>query len=133
VKTTLTPETPRGALWAGRILSALAIAFLVFDATVKLIQSPAAVEPTVALGFRATQLLTIGAIELVCLALYAFPRTAVLGALLLTGYLGGAVAINLRAEMPTFNLIFPFILGALIWGGLLLRERRLLALIPIRA
>jgi DoxX-like family len=76
--------------------------------------------------------LMIGLIELVCLALYILPRTAVLGAILLTGFLGGAFAINLRAGMPTFNQIFPFIIGALMWGGLYLRERRLGALLPVR-
>jgi hypothetical protein len=69
--------------------------------------------------------------ELICLALYAFPRTAVFGAVLLTGYLGGAVATNLRADTPMFNVAFPFIIGAFVWAGMLLRERRLLALLPL--
>ena len=122
----------KGALWSGRVLSGLAIAFLVFDCIVKLMQSPMAIEPTVQLGYRAEHVFVIGAIELVCLVLYAFPRTAVLGAMLLTGYLGGAVATNLRAGTPAFNIVFPFIIGAMVWGGLLLREKRLLALMPIR-
>jgi hypothetical protein len=100
---------------------------------VKVIQSPLAVEPTTALGFTANLVLPLGMIELICLVLYAIPRTAVLGALLLTGYLGGAVAINLRAGTPVFNIIFPFIIGALIWGGLYLRERRLHSLLPLRS
>jgi hypothetical protein len=128
----MTTTASRGALIAGWVASGLAIAFLVFDTVVKVIQSPLAVEPTVGLGFRPERVLVIGLIQLVCLALYAFPRTAVLGALLLTGFLGGAVAINLRAEMPTFNIVFPFLIGALVWAGVLLREPRLRALVPFR-
>jgi hypothetical protein len=127
-----TPAASRGAQIAGWIASGLAIAFLVFDTVVKVIQSPMAVEPTVGLGYRAERVLVIGLIELVCLALYAFPRTAVLGAVLLTGYLGGAVAINLRAETPMFNIVFPFLIGAFVWAGVLLREQRLRALVPFR-
>lgn len=125
-----TPSKP--ALLAGRILTGFTIAFLLFDVVVKILQRPEAVEPTAALGFSAGSVLTIGLIELICLALYVFPRTAVLGAVLMTGFLGGAFAINMRAGMPIFNQVFPFIIGALMWGGLYLRERRLGALLPLR-
>jgi hypothetical protein len=126
-------KSSRAAVWVGRALSGFALLFLVFDTVIKLIQSPFAVEPTVGLGFRADQVVIIGVIELLCIALYAFPRTAVLGAMLMTGYLGGAVAINFRAGMPAFNIIFPFIIGALVWGGLMLREKRLWSLLPFRS
>jgi hypothetical protein len=118
--------------WTGIILSALSILFLLFDGVIKVMQRPEAVKPTTELGYAANLLVPIGLIELVCLLLYALPGTSVLGAILLTGYLGGAVATNLRAEMPTFNIIFPFIIGAMIWGGLFLREPRLRALLPWR-
>ncbi|MDP9311205.1 MAG: DoxX family protein [Chloroflexota bacterium] len=112
-------------IWAGRVLSAIAILFLAFDTIIKVLNLPSAVEATTQLGYGAGQVVTIGIIELVCLALYVIPRTAVLGALLLTGYLGGAVAIHMRAASGFFPLVFPLIIGTLIWGGLLLRDQRL--------
>ena len=81
---------------------------------------------------RRPALVTIGLIELACLAIYAIPRTAVLGAILLTGYLGGAIATQVRAESTLFSIIFPAIIGALIWGGLFLRDARLRALILLQ-
>ncbi len=118
--------------WIGRSLSILAIMFLTFDTIIKIIQHPMATEATVKLGYIATLVQTIGVIELVGLALYAFPRTAVLGAILMTGHLGGAVATHLRAGSDTFSLIFPFIIGAFIWGGLYLRNQQLRTLVPIQ-
>jgi hypothetical protein len=117
------------ALWAGRILSALAILFLAFDSIIKVLNLPPAVEATTQLGYPAGVVVAIGLIELACLAIYAIPRTAVLGAILLTGYLGGAIATQVRAESALFSLVFPLIIGALIWGGLFLRDARLRALI----
>lgn len=87
-----------------------------------------AVEATTQLGYPAGLVITIGVIELVCLAVYAIPRTSTLGAILLTGYLGGAFATQLRAESAPFSLVFPLIIGALIWGGLFLRDGRARAL-----
>lgn len=124
--------TSKTTLWAGIIISALAILFLAFDSAVKIIQSPLAVAPTIELGYAANLVMPIGLIELACLILYVIPRTSVLGAILFTGYLGGAVTTNLRAGMPAFNIIFPFIIGALIWGGLYLRDHRLRTLVPLR-
>src|SRR5688572_6863559 len=86
------------ARWASRILSGIAVLFLTFDTTIKLVAVTAAVESTVQLGFAPHHLLTIGLIELACLVLYLVPRTAVLGAVLWTGYLGGAIATHLRLE-----------------------------------
>lgn len=119
-------------LWAGRIISALAILFLIFDGVIKVIQHPEAVEPTMQLGYPAGLVMGIGLIELVCLAVYVIPQTSILGAILLTGYLGGAVATQVRAGSNLFSVVFPVIIGALIWGGLWLRDDRLRALIPLR-
>jgi hypothetical protein len=119
------------ALWAGRIASALAVLFLIFDGGIKVLQLAPAVEATTQLGYPASLVLIIGAIELACLIVYAIPRTAVLGAILLTGYLGGAIATQLRSGAPAFPVVFPLIIGALLWGGLYLRDQRLRALIPL--
>jgi hypothetical protein len=120
-------------LWTGRILSGLAIAFLLFDTIIKVLKLPVAVDGTVQLGYPANTVFGIGVIELICLALYAFPRTTVLGAILLTGYLGGAVATHVRIGSPLFShVLFPIYVAALIWGGIYLREWRLRALVPLR-
>ena len=117
----------RVALWGGRAVSGLAILFLLFDAVIKVLNLAPAVEATTQLGYAAGLVAAIGLIQLACLALYAIPRTAALGAVLLTGYLGGAVATHLRAGSPPFSLVFPLIIGARVWGGLLLRDARLRA------
>ena len=119
--------------WTGRVLSGLAIAFLLFDSVLKVLQLPAAVEGTVQLGYPESVIVVIGVIELVCLVLYATPRTAVLGAILLTGYLGGAIATHVRIDSPLFtHTLFPIYVAALIWGGIFLREHRLRDLVPLR-
>jgi hypothetical protein len=120
-------------LWAGRITSALAVLFLLFDGVIKVIQHPEAVRPTTQLGYPASLVVGIGVIELACLVVYIIPQTSVLGAILLTGYLGGAVATQLRAGSDLFSLIFPVIIGLLVWGGLFWRDDRLRALIPLRS
>ncbi len=115
----------RGARWTGRVLSALALAFLAMDATIKLLRSSQAVAGTVALGYPEGVLVELGAIQLACWILYAVPRTAVLGALLWTGYLGGAVATQLRVGNPLLtHVLFPVYVAALLWGGLWLRDGR---------
>jgi hypothetical protein len=116
------------AVRIGRTLSALAIAFLALDGGMKALRLAPAVDSSVQLGYAADLILGLGVLELACLALYALPRTAPLGALLLTGYLGGAVATHVRAGSPVFSAIFPAIIGALVWGGLYLRDARLRAL-----
>jgi DoxX-like family len=118
-------------LWAGRILSALSVLFLLFDAAGHLIVPSAVVEAFNRLGYPLGLSSALGIIELVCLAVYAIPRTAILGAILLTGYLGGAVATHLRVHDPVFDTIFPIIFGVLVWAGLYLRDPRLRALIPV--
>ena len=119
-------------LWAGRIISALAILFLAFDSAIKVLNLAPAVEATTQLGYGAGLVVGIGMIELICLSIYTVPRTAVLGAILLTGYLGGAIATQVRAGAPLFSVLFPLIIGALIWGGLFVRDERLRTLILSR-
>jgi DoxX-like family len=120
-------------VWVGRVLSALAVLFLMFDGVIKVLKLPPAIEGTVKLGYPESVIVGIGAVELVCLALYALPQTSVLGAILLTGYLGGAIATHVRVGSPLFtHTLFPIYVAALIWGGLFLREERLHILLPIR-
>jgi hypothetical protein len=114
--------------WAGRILSGIAVLFLTFDTAIKL--AGPAVDATAQLGFAPHHLLTIGLIELACLVIYLIPRTAPLGAVLWTGYLGGAIATHLRLENPLFShTLFPIYVAALLWGGLYLRDARVRALL----
>ena len=120
-------------LWAGRIMSALPALFLLFDGGAKLVQPAPVVEGTVKLGYPVSVILGLGIVLLASTLLSIIPRTAVLGAILLTGYLGGAVASNLRIQEGWFAILFPVFFGALIWGGLYLRDARLRALIPLRS
>jgi hypothetical protein len=119
-------------LWTGRILSVLSGLFLLFDGAMKLVKPASVVEATSRLGFPESALTGTGLALLACTILYLIPRTAVLGAILLTGYLGGAVAIQTRAGSSAFETLFPGIFGALVWGGLFLQDERLRALIPLR-
>ncbi len=120
--------------WAGNILSGMAVLFLIFDLSIKLIGAQEAVDGTVQLGWAPHHLPIIGVIQLACLALYLIPRTAPLGAILWTGYLGGAIATHLRVDNPLFShILFPIYIAAFIWGGLYLRDARVRALLrPIR-
>jgi len=122
----------KGALWTGRIMSALPALFLLFDGAMKLVQPDPVVKATVELGYAESVLLPLGIVLLVCTVLYLVPRTAVLGAILLTGYLGGAVATHVRAGQGPFEILFPVLFGALLWGGLVLRDVRLRSLLPWR-
>ena len=126
----------RKTLWTGRILSGLVVLFLLVDAGFKLIKPlPApAVQAFAQLGYPIGLAAGIGILLLSCVALYLIPRTSVLGAILLTGYLGGAVASHVRVGDPWFShALFPVYIGLLIWGGLYLRDQRLRALIPLRS
>ena len=127
---TVTSSKPM--LWTGRILSALAILFLTFDSVIKVLTLPPAVESTTQLGYASSLLLGLGLLELLCLVLYIIPRTAVLGAIVMTGYLGGAIATHIRAGSPLFSVVFPVIIGLLLWGGLFFRNHQLRALIPLQ-
>jgi ABC-type transport system involved in cytochrome c biogenesis permease component len=123
----------KGRLWTGRIMSGLPALFLLIDAVGKLLRPAPVVETTVQLGYPESVLLGLGIVLLTCTILYLMPRTAVLGAILLTGYLGGAIATHVRVGSPLFShILFPVYLAVLIWGGLFLRDERLRALIPLR-
>ena len=116
--------------WAGRVLSGIAVLFLTFDVGIKLVRSKDAVEGTAQLGWAPHHLPILGAIQAVCLALYLVPRTAPLGAVLWTGYLGGAIATHLRLDNPLFtHILFPVYVAALLWAGLYLRDDRVRALL----
>lgn len=128
----LSSPTAGKAVWAGRILSGIVTALLLMDGVMKLAKPAPVVEAVAKLGYPDSTTTGIGVLLLVCTVLYALPRTAVLGAVLLTGYLGGATATNLRVEAGAFNVLFPSIIGALVWGGLMLRDRRLTAVFPLR-
>jgi hypothetical protein len=119
-------------LWTGRILTAIPALFLTLDGVMKLVKPAPVVEATVQLGYPESVISAIGIVLLICTALYVIPRTSVLGAILLTGYLGGATASNVRMGGPLFNIVFPSLLGILIWGGIYARDARLRALIPLR-
>jgi hypothetical protein len=127
-----TAPISKSALWTGYILSGLSVLFMLFDGVAKLIKPAAVVTTTVQLGYPESAITGLGIALLVSTVLYAIPRTSVLGAILLTGYLGGATATHVRVGGPLFNIVFPGIFGVLIWGGLYLRDRRLQALIPFR-
>jgi hypothetical protein len=119
-------------LWASRVLSGLAALFLLVDGGMKLFKPPVVVEATVKLGFPESAIVGIGIVLLAGTLLYLIPRTAILGAVLLSGYLGGAVATNVRVGAPVFNIVFPIILSALLWGGMWLRDLRVRELLPLR-
>jgi hypothetical protein len=120
--------------WAGYILSGLPALFLLLDALGKLIKPQAVIEGTLELGYQESVILPLGIVLLICTVIYIIPRTAVLGAILLTGYLGGAVATHVRIGSPLFShKLFPVYLGMMIWLGLYLRDRRLRALVPLRS
>jgi len=116
-------------LWTGWVISAIAVLFLLFDGILHVLKPQPVVNSFAQLGFPLSLAVGLGVLELVCTVLYVFPRTAALGAILLTGYLGGATATQLRAGAEMFPLLFPGIIGLLIWGGLLLRDARLRALL----
>ena len=124
-------EISKGALWGGRIMGGLSGVFLALDAVLKLVQPAALVEATAKSGWPVSSLTGLGAVLLLSSLLYLFPKTAVLGAILLTGYLGGAVAAHVRAGDGWLQILFPAFFGALVWGGLWLRDPRIRALIPI--
>ena len=121
------------ALWAGRIISALPALFLLVDGIMKLVKPAVVVEATLQLGYPESTILGIGIVLLISTVLYLIPRTAILGAILLTGYLGGAVATHVRVGGGLFEVSFPIIFGVLIWLGLYLRDERLRALVPWRS
>lgn len=129
---TETAPVSKKRLWAGRVISALPALFLLVDGVMKLVKPAPVVEATVRLGYPESVILLLGIVLITCTVLYLIPRTSILGAILLTGYLGGAVATHVRVGEGLFPIGFPIIFGVLIWGGLWLRDDRLRALIPLR-
>jgi hypothetical protein len=125
-----TAPTSKGMLWTGRVISTLVVLFLVFDGVIKLMRIAPVMEAFARLGYSLSLPVPLGILLLACTLVYAIPRTAILGAILLTGYLGGATATHLRAGEPYY---FPVIFGALVWAGLFLREERLRTLVPLRS
>src|SRR5215470_15451357 len=123
--------TSKAKQWTGRVITVFTVAFLLFDAIVKVLRLPVAVVGTVRLGYPARLVMYIGIVELVCLGAYLYPRTAVVGAILLTGYLGGATATQVRVEDPWF--VFPVVVGVLVWAGLFLRNERFRALFSLQS
>jgi len=129
-----TSSVGKKRLVAGYVLTVLVALFLTFDTVIKVLKLAPAVQGTTKLGYPASAVLWIGLIELVCLTLYLVPRTSVLGALLLTGYLGGAIATHVRLGSPLLSrTLFPIYVALLLWGGLYLRETRLRELVPLRS
>jgi len=128
-----TSTVSKKRLKAGRILGALPALFLSVDGIGKLVKPAPVVEATVRLGYSENVILPLGIVLLACTAVHAIPRTCVIGAILLTGYLGGAVATQVRVGEGPFPVFFPVILGVLLWGGLYLRDDRVAALIPLRS
>jgi hypothetical protein len=121
------------ALWAGRIISGIVVLFLIFDGGIKLIPLDIVIETSRQLGIPENLAPTLGVLTLLGTVLYAFPRTSVLGAIVLTGYLGGAIYVHVRAGSPLFShTLFGVYLGLLIWGGLYLRDPLVRALMPFR-
>lgn len=121
------------AVWTGRALSALAILFLLFDSLTKLMMADPVVKASAQLGYPISLIPVTGGVLLFCLIVYAIPRTSVFGAMLLTGYLGGAVEANLRIGTPLFtNVLFPVYFAVVVWGGLFLRDGRARALFALR-
>lgn len=121
-----TDAQPAGArVWAGRVVTALVVLFLIFDGTTKIVEVAPVIEASAKVGLAKHVLPGIGFLLLTCTAVYAIPRTAVLGALLLTAYLGGATAIHVRAGSTAFETLFAVGFGGLVWLGLVLREPRL--------
>jgi len=125
------PSVSKGALWGGRIMSWLPALFLLVDGIMKLFKPAPVVEATVKLGYSESVIVPLGTVLVLCTILYLIPRTVVLGAILLTGYLGGAIATHVRAGEGLFSISFPIIFGVLLWGGLYLRDNRLRTLIPL--
>lgn len=119
----------KSSVWAGRILSALPALFLLLDGVMKVVKPAFVVEATVQLGYPESVIVALGVVLVACTILYLIPRTAVLGAILLTGYLGGAIATHVRVGGPLGSILMPVILGVMLWGGLYLRDERVRSLV----
>ena len=130
---TQTAPVSKVMLWAGRTMSAITSLFLLLDGLMKLLKPAPVVEATARMGYPENLILGLGILLLTCLAAYLIPRTSILGAVLLTGYLGGAVSAHVRVRDDMFPVLFPVIVGVLLWGGLFLRDARVRALLSPRS
>ncbi len=132
-KVTAVRSQKRTAVWTGRVISAFAVLFMLFDSITKITQNPYVMKASANLGYPAAMIPVVGIILLACVVVYVIPRTSIIGAILLTGYLGGAVASNLRIGTPLFsNILFPIYFGILVWAGLYFRNRRVRELFSLR-
>lgn len=121
----------KGMIWTGRVLSALPVALMAFSAVLKLLKPAPVLQSFAHAGYPESLLVVLGIIELLCCMVYVIPRTAIVGAILMTGYLGGATATNVRVGDPSW--IITVTLGVLVWAGLYLRDARLRTLLPLRS
>ena len=126
------PTTPKAMFWTGVVLGGLPALFMLVDGGMKLAKPAFVVEATTEMGYSEAVIVPLGITVLVCTILYIIPQTAVLGAILLTGYLGGAVDVHVRNGDGAFHILFPALFGVLLWLGLYLRDARLRALVPLR-
>ncbi len=131
--TAQTAPVSKGMLWTGYIISGLVVLFMIFDGATKVMKVPQVIQASAKLGYHDTTIVGIGAALLVCTAFYVIPRTSIFGAILLTGYLGGAVDANVHSGSALFNISFPIVFGVLAWLGIYLRDQRLRALVPLRS
>lgn len=122
----------KAKLWTGRIITALTVLFLIFDGVTKILQTSQVKDGMATLGYPASLTVSIGILVLVCTAFYVIPATSVLGAVLLTGFLGGATASMVRADAPGHPYLFPVIFGGFVWLGLYLRDSRIGDFLPMR-
>ena len=125
-------QVSKGRLWTSYIITGLVVALLTFDWSTKVLRVKAFVDQAAKMGYSSDTIFAVGVVLLVCTVVYVIPRTAVLGAILLTGYLGGAVQTNWHAGQPLPLILFPAIFGVLVWLGIYLREGRLWAVVPLR-
>ncbi|KIL39069.1 membrane protein [Gordoniibacillus kamchatkensis] len=129
----MTNNISKSRLWTARIMRGLVILFMLFDSISKFLKPAAVVEGTVGLGYAEHHISWIGALGLLATILYAIPRTSVLGAVLLTGFFGGAIAANLRLDLPLFShILFPVYMAVLAWGGIWLRDENVRKYIPLK-
>ncbi|HLV85328.1 MAG TPA: DoxX family protein [Candidatus Sulfotelmatobacter sp.] len=127
-----TAANSKAGLWAGRAISSILVLFLVFDGTMKVIKEAHVMAANAEIGYPPNSIPWIGALLLVCTVVYVIPRLSILGAILLTAYLGGAVATQVRVAHPVFDCLFPVVFGMLIWAGIFLRDAQLRQMIPVR-
>lgn len=129
----MTETISKSQLWAARIMSGIVILFMLMDSIMKFFQPAEVITGTTELGYATHHILPLGILGFISILLYAYPKTSILGAILLTGYWGGAIATHMRLDNPLFShLLFPVYLGILAWGGLWLRDKKLRNLFPFR-